>query len=141
MLKFIAIFCCFVSISPFAYSQPANTKTITLEIRNVIANGGKLYVSVSMSEASYKTHKPDFTFEFIPTDNIIRQTLQLPIGEGAFNIYQDANNNGKLDTGIFGIPKEPVGISNWNGNGPPGNFKKHKTIIDTTTIVVNLYQM
>jgi len=133
MLKFIAFLCCFVII----------TKTITLEIRNVIADGGKLYVSFSTSEASYKARKPDFTFEFTPTSNTIKQSLQLPIGEGVFNIYQDTNNNGKLDAGLFGIPKEPVGISNWSGSGPPGNYKKHKILIDSTTtsVIVNLYQM
>jgi uncharacterized protein (DUF2141 family) len=37
---------------------------------------------------------------------------ELPYGEYAISVYQDRNGNGKLDTGLFGIPKEPFGFSN-----------------------------
>jgi uncharacterized protein (DUF2141 family) len=45
----------------------------------------------------------------------------LPYGEYAISVYHDKNNNGKLDTGLFGIPKEPFGFSNEPkmGFGPP----------------------
>ena len=45
----------------------------------------------------------------------------LPYGEYAISVYQDRNENGKLDTGLFGIPKEPFGFSNDPklGFGPP----------------------
>ena len=36
----------------------------------------------------------------------------LPHGEYAISAYHDRNGNGKLDTGMFGIPKEPLGTSN-----------------------------
>ena len=53
-----------------------------------------------------------------------RSTLNfkdLPYGEYAISVYQDKNDNGKLDTGLFGIPKEPFGFSNdpKMGFGPP----------------------
>jgi len=122
-----------------AYSQTTNT--VTLEIRNVIADGGKLYVSVSLNEASFKASKPDLVFEFAPTSNIVRQTLQLPTDECAFTIYQDTNNNGKMDTNFLGIPKEPSGISNWGGKGPPGNYKKHKVNLNAIdTVRVELHK-
>lgn len=37
---------------------------------------------------------------------------QLPYGQYAISVYHDKNANGKLDTGLFGIPKEPLGTSN-----------------------------
>lgn len=37
---------------------------------------------------------------------------QLSPGQYAVSLYLDENSNGKLDSGLFGIPKEPVGISN-----------------------------
>lgn len=49
----------------------------------------------------------------------------LPYGSYAVVVYHDENGNGKLDTKIFGIPKEPVGVSN-NAKarlGPP-KFKE-----------------
>jgi len=36
----------------------------------------------------------------------------LPAGQYAVSVYQDSNDNGKLDTLIFGIPKEKYGFSN-----------------------------
>jgi acyl-CoA reductase-like NAD-dependent aldehyde dehydrogenase/uncharacterized protein (DUF2141 family) len=37
---------------------------------------------------------------------------ELPPGHYAVSAYLDENSNGKLDSGLFGIPKEPVGVSN-----------------------------
>ncbi|MDV7400114.1 DUF2141 domain-containing protein, partial [Arthrospira platensis SPKY1] len=39
-------------------------------------------------------------------------TLELPKGAYAVSAFHDINNNGKLDTNPFGIPKEPYGFSN-----------------------------
>lgn len=36
----------------------------------------------------------------------------LAYGEYAVSVYHDRNDNRKLDTGLFGIPKEPLGTSN-----------------------------
>ncbi len=36
----------------------------------------------------------------------------LPFGEYAISAYHDRNGNQKLDTGLFRIPKEPLGTSN-----------------------------
>jgi len=36
---------------------------------------------------------------------------ELPPGEYAIALYQDINNNGKLDAGLFGKPKEPYAFS------------------------------
>ena len=45
----------------------------------------------------------------------------LPPGRYAASVYLDENENGKLDSGFFGIPKEPVGASNnpRHRMGPP----------------------
>ncbi|MBC8110519.1 MAG: DUF2141 domain-containing protein [Verrucomicrobia bacterium] len=36
----------------------------------------------------------------------------IPKGNYAVRLFQDVNNSGKLETGMFGIPKEPYGFSN-----------------------------
>ena len=45
----------------------------------------------------------------------------LPPGRYAVSVYLDENDNGKLDSGLLGIPKEPVGASNnpRHRMGPP----------------------
>jgi uncharacterized protein (DUF2141 family) len=142
MKKFTALFCCLMGIGALVFSQTPATKAIALEIHNVAVGSGTVYVSVSIGEGSYKAEKPDLTFEFAPASSILRQTITLPAGECVVNVYQDANNNGKLDAGFLGIPKEPVGISNWNGKGPPGNYNKHRiNINDISTATIHLHQL
>lgn len=48
----------------------------------------------------------------------------LPKGKYAASLFLDENNNGKLDKGMFGIPKEKYGFSN-NAKGimGPPNFE------------------
>jgi uncharacterized protein (DUF2141 family) len=106
-------------------------------------NGGTLHIGVCTNEAAYKNSRPDLLFEFSPLNTTVKQEINVPTGECAIVVYQDTNNNGESDTGFFGIPKEPLGISNWNGRGPPGNFKKHKININTATtlVTINLYEM
>lgn len=36
----------------------------------------------------------------------------VPPGEYAAQAYQDVNRNGRIDRGLFGIPREPIGFSN-----------------------------
>jgi len=36
----------------------------------------------------------------------------LPVGQYAVSVFQDGNDNGRLDTNIFGIPRERFGFSN-----------------------------
>ncbi|GIV36875.1 MAG: hypothetical protein KatS3mg032_1254 [Cyclobacteriaceae bacterium] len=67
-----------------------------------------------------------------PTLNIV--FYNLPEGQYAFSLYHDVNNNGKLDTGLLGIPSEPWGFSN-NARGrfgPPhfnaASFKLNKPL-------------
>jgi len=143
MKKIVIMLVCLCGINSLAFSQVNNSKTIVLEIHNITVNSGTLHISVSLNETSYKSRIPDLAFEFAPTNTIVRQEINIPVGECVINVYQDINNNGRADTGLFRIPKEPVGISNWNGGGPPGNFRKHKINIDerTTTVVINLYQL
>lgn len=133
----------FVLAAVSVFSQTNEEKTVSLEIHNVITNGGRVYISVSTSETSYKNRVPEITFECEPSGNVIQTEITIPIGECVVNIYQDTNQNGKLDNGLFKIPKEPVGISNWNGRSVPGSFEKLKLTVDNTThiIRVNLFLM
>ena len=133
----------FLIVGVSALAQARNEKTITVEIHQVIKNGGTVHISVSLSEETYKKRIPDRTFQVSPTDNIVRMEITLPLGDCVINVYQDRNGNGKCDNNLLGIPKEPVGITNWNGKGPPGSFDKLKVNITdrTQTIRINLHQL
>ena len=132
------IFFFILGVSAFAQS-----KSITVEIHQLIKNGGIVHISVSHSEEAYKKRKPDKTFHYEPVGNTINAEITVSIGDCVINVYQDRNGNGKCDNNLLGIPKEPVGISNWNGKGIPGSFDKLKVCItdNTQTIRINLHQL
>lgn len=78
--------------------------------------------------------KPEF-------DTVIFE-INLPDGEYLVMLVHDINNNGKLDTSFIGMPKEPVGLSNYDGKGIPGKFKKHKfSVNENTEIIIPLKEI
>jgi uncharacterized protein (DUF2141 family) len=118
----------------------ANEISFSLEIHGIAINNGTIYGAIYSNNNSYKNNQPEYTFMGNPINNILNISLQIPEGEYVMQVYQDTNNNNQLDFGLFGIPKEPVGITNWNGKGIPGNFAKQKVIINTETkIIIQIY--
>jgi len=113
---------------------------ITLEINGVIVQGGQVYIAIYSNEKDYKAEIHFLEFILEPENKTITRNLELPNGEYVVSVFQDTNANGKLDTNFFGIPKEPVGITNYNGKGIPGGFKKLKVPVNskTTKITVNM---
>ena len=64
---------------------------------------------------------------------------QLPAGEYAVSVYHDENNNKKMDTNIFGIPKEGVGASNdARGHFGPPKYQDAKFYFDGTTKSISI---
>ncbi len=54
----------------------------------------------------------------------------LPAGDYAFSVYHDANNNGKLDRNMMGIPVEPFAFSNdAQGHMGPPAFDAAKIVV------------
>ncbi len=70
------------------------------------------------------------------------QFQNLPYGEYAIALYQDENGNDTLDTGNFGIPKEPFAFSNnfrpkWGGpsfDKCKFEFSKDKQVVEIAII-------
>ena len=112
---------------------------MTLEINGVTINGGQVYTAIYSNENDYKNEQYFTAFVLEPSDIIILHEIDLPIGEYVVVVYQDTNNNGKLDQGFFGIPTEPFGFTNYS-RGAPGSFQKLKTLVNAgvTTITVNI---
>ncbi|MBZ4683717.1 MAG: hypothetical protein JG768_1142 [Fusobacteriales bacterium] len=112
---------------------------INLKINNISKNKGNIYIKIFNSKKNYKEDIP-LKQLILPSDNNeISKEIILPNDYYLFSIFQDINNNQKLDTNFLGIPKEPVGLSNYNGKGIPGGFDKLKIYIESNnTIEINL---
>ena len=82
--------------------------TLKVVIKGFENDNGNLYFQ--LLDAKEKTIKQ--SVEIVDNKQVTVVTNNLSAGSYAVKVFQDKNNNGKLDTGIFGIPKEPWGLSN-----------------------------
>jgi uncharacterized protein (DUF2141 family) len=72
---------------------------------------GSIYTSIWADKESF--FKKPFLSESVKADHDSLQfVFKLKPGEYAISTFQDVNANQKLDQGLFGIPKEPVGFGN-----------------------------
>lgn len=83
---------------------------------NVQSDQGKLYVWVYDKKDDwlsdrYRTQKFVTVAGNRDGDKVTVELL-LPAGEYALSIYQDVNDDGKLERNFIGLPKEPAGLSN-----------------------------
>jgi uncharacterized protein (DUF2141 family) len=112
----------------------------TIEINGVIVNGGSVYVAVYSNEKDYKAETPFIKFILEPVNTKITHNIELPDGEYVVSVFQDKNGDGKLNSAIFGIPTEHIGITNYSLKGAPSGFNKLKAPINnsSTKLIVNM---
>jgi uncharacterized protein (DUF2141 family) len=136
--RIIILFGIFLLLTWSIFSE---TVSATIEIRGVEVNGGRVAIAVFSNENQFKKKEPYISFLLESIDNRIRHNLDLSEGEYVITVYQDENNNGKLDSFFF-RPREPVGITNYTG-GIPGNFQKLKTAVNDNNkkISINLIRI
>jgi len=130
-------------ITGFVFGQ--NTANLTVSIVNTEVTNSKLFVGLYDNEASFKQKLSAIdSIMIIPKTKICEVIFQnIPMGNYAVAVFQDMNNNGKIDLGKLKIPTEPVGISNYSVRKSklPPTFKKAKfTFCGDTLIFIPLTQ-
>ena len=130
-------------ITGFVFGQ--NTANLTVSIVNTEVTNSKLFVGLYDNEASFKQKLSAIdSIMIIPKTEICEVIFQnIPMGNYAVAVFQDMNNNGKIDLGKLKIPTEPVGISNYSVRKSklPPTFKKAKfTFCGDTLIFIPLTQ-
>jgi len=143
MKKIICVLIVLNMFSVYCFSQTVNSKTVTIEITNVVINGGIVYLAVFSNAQAFRREEPDFSFAIAANNTSIFQSVTLSYGEYVIAAFQDANGNGIMDSNFFGIPRELVGISNYSGRGfPSNNFDRQKIPVGSTTdrITIGLYR-
>lgn len=82
--------------------------TLTIEITNLKTNNGTVYVNLKTDqEKSFKKVRGTVT------NNVCTvEITDIPSGTYAITYYHDENDNGQIDTGMFGKPEEGYGYSN-----------------------------
>ena len=122
---------------------PASTTEagyVRIELSGLQNASGNIYIAVYDSDKSWLGENTVLQQQVAIVDALdgalVLAELRLPPGEYAFSIFHDSNGNGKLDTNFFGIPKEPVALSN-NARprfGPPA-FEDAVFLLGTEPVV------
>jgi len=122
----IIIFSIVIAISGIVSAQD-RIFTIELEITALRNDEGKVAIQLlNESEAVVKELYAEIS------GGKCKVTFgSLSPGHYALQYYHDENNNGEMDTGLFGIPKEGYGFSN-NARGKygPPEFKEWLFVLD-----------
>jgi uncharacterized protein (DUF2141 family) len=107
-MKSITLILSFVLTSITAIAQ---TTTVTIQVNNVQVGKGSIVLNIYDKEASFfKTTYVSKTQTAV--NSSLKFSLEIPNGRYAISIFQDIDNNGKLNQGWFDIPIEPVGFGN-----------------------------
>jgi uncharacterized protein (DUF2141 family) len=138
-MKKLLVIAIFIFSGLFCSSAQEN-HTITIHFEGMKSDKGSLFVAIYNTKNSFlkKQFKGDITKIVDEKATIILKDI--PTGEYAVSAFHDANNNKKMDTNFFGIPKEPIGISN-NATGfmGPPKYKEAKfTVNKNITLAITI---
>lgn len=134
MKKIFPIIFAFCMGSLFAQGNEKQNR-VTVEISQVKSTAGKIYLCIFDSAQGYDKKISYREQRLEPKVGTVVFETTLPDGDYVFSLCQDTNGNGELDTGFMGIPREPIALSNYDGKGIPGKFRKHKISINADTKV------
>jgi len=103
-----------------------DTIRFALEITGVNVNQGQIYVKIYSNEKDYKNDIPYAAYVLESASQSMVHSFDILEGEYLIAMFQDTNNDGKLNVNFLRFPTEPVGLSNYSG-GIPGGFNRQKT--------------
>ena len=91
--------------------EPSGTGSITVEVGNVRNNRGKVFVDIC-PQNRFLEDGCVYHAAVPARAGVTTLTIpNVPAGEYAAQSFHDENDNGEIDRGMFGIPKEGVGFS------------------------------
>jgi len=117
-------------------AQENETYTLTINISGLESNKGKVLIALFNKKEQFLKKRFKGGMTTITAKEATYVFEGIPKGEYAVSIFHDENDNDKMDTNFFGIPKEDYGCSN-NARGfmgPPKyedakfQFTENKTI-------------
>ncbi|QCU73297.1 DUF2141 domain-containing protein [Pseudoalteromonas distincta] len=92
---------------------PVSAQTVQFDIQSIQHNHGKLYIQLYKGKQSYKSNKPYSSTIVKAKEGTVSVTFSdIEAGDYAIRYFHDENNNGSMDTNLFGLPVEGYGFSN-----------------------------
>jgi len=116
-------------------SSHTHAHELVLNIDKITVIKGKLMIALYDSADHYKTNTHMVTGKQVAvTQDSMQVNLgDLPPGNYAVKLFQDENENGKLDTNVIGIPSEAYGFSNNGGSMGQPDFEEAKFLLNGNT--------
>ncbi|NOQ73123.1 MAG: DUF2141 domain-containing protein [Crocinitomix sp.] len=133
---------CTIMLALFIQTGFSQSFNLTLRIENIQEIKGTLHIGIFSNSDDFPKEGKEYKTLKLKVKKKFESILisNLPNGEYAIAIFHDVNSDGKCNTNILGIPKEPYGFSN---NIKPRlfkpSFKDCKVILSSDkTIVIKL---
>ncbi len=127
LLLFILLFISSTVVSLIA--QEKETINLTIEITVTKHHKGQILFALYNQKEHYMKEAYKSATVTVENGKATIEFKEIEKGAYAFSLFHDVNNNNKLDTNFFGIPKEPYGFSN-NQKGSFGPPKFEKALIE-----------
>ncbi len=130
-----------ISLASMVCTAQLNAQNkLTVKIDGIETIKGSILISLFNSADTFMKKSITGKKTEVTGKTVIISFKDIPNGEYAITLFQDENDNRKLDTGIFGIPKEKYGFSN-NAKatmGPPKYSACKFEVKEDTTIDIKL---
>lgn len=111
-----------------APAQEAGTAVLTLTVENIRKPKGFIRAGLYYGQEGYENGQR-LTGEGVAVEGstVTLRFKNVPVGEYGIKLIHDVDGDGKMNTGLFGIPTEPFAFSN-NARGAmgPAKWKKAK---------------
>ncbi|GAB2595405.1 DUF2141 domain-containing protein [Spirosoma areae] len=85
---------------------------LLVEVQDIRTRQGAIFFALFRPDSRFPSGKPAEGKKLDAQSSTIQAAFSVEPGEYAIAVFHDENGNGKMDKGIFGIPKEPYGLSN-----------------------------
>lgn len=121
-------------------AQSQDTYSLTIKVEDADSNKGKMFFALYDEEGDFLDKAIKATKSKISQKASTITFEDIPEGIYAVSIFHDENDNGKLDSNFFGIPKEDYGCSNdaTGFMGPPKWKDAKFELKDNTSITITL---
>jgi uncharacterized protein (DUF2141 family) len=143
-MRFIS-FAAVLLIIGHGFSQTVEKEkgTIIVNVEGVRNTAGQIRVALFKTSDGFpdKTEKAyrRISTPIINKDSVVVEFRDIDFGEYAVAVLHDEDNNGKMKTGIFGIPLEGYAVSNdAKGTFGPPSFNDAKILLRTDTLAIKV---
>ena len=135
-----------VVLVPAAGAQAPARHGLTVRVSDVKGAEGEVVISLFTRPDGFPADvsKADRSAK-VPPGKPTHTFADLPAGQYVVVVFHDRNRDGKVDRSLFGVPKEPIGLSNHKSIGPKGgrpDFEKAKVSVpQAASVEVNLIEV